>query len=80
MTTTIPEFLTVDQAAEQLGLSRNAVYAEVRSGRLPARRLGPKGGKIRLTADDLACYLAACRAAPPAPRRRALKFIRSPRP
>lgn len=70
------EWLTVPEAAERLGISANTVYLEIASGRLPCLRVGPKGGKIRLTEEDLAVYLEACRRAPLAGHGRPLKYIK----
>src|SRR5205823_1102550 len=42
------ESMTVPEAAERLGISRTTAYQEIAAGRLPCRRLGPKGGKIRV--------------------------------
>lgn len=42
---TTKEALTVAEAAEYLGLSRNTVYAMVDGGQLPHRRTGANGSK-----------------------------------
>lgn len=48
--------LTVDEVAEQLGVGRNHAYAGVRSGEIPAIRVGkrwlvPKAALARLLED-----------------------------
>lgn len=51
--------LTVGEAAEVLGISRNAVYEEVSSGRLPHRRTGNTDrGRILISRTELEKWLA----------------------
>ena len=44
---------TVAEAAERLRLSQAAIYEMVRRGQLPAVRVGPRKGAIRIRASDL---------------------------
>ena len=53
---TTPRAVTVVQAAEQLGVSRHAVYAWIRQGRLGYVQLGRA---IRVPNDEIARILAA---------------------
>jgi excisionase family DNA binding protein len=46
--------LTVDEAAQHLGISQRTVYDLVRSGRLRAQRVGNGRGIIRIAPADLA--------------------------
>jgi putative molybdopterin biosynthesis protein len=70
-------FLTVNQVADLLQLSRSKVYALVSSGELPRHKIG---GSIRIKEDDLFSYLDGCRAqnadAPRRAPRPRLKHIR----
>lgn len=61
--------MTVKEAAARLRLSPDSIYAMVRNGILPARRLGPKGGKIVLDPADVEAHWDASRVAPPSPPR-----------
>jgi excisionase family DNA binding protein len=38
--TVIPQYMTVEQVAQRLGVHEQQVYALARSGRLPSRRVG----------------------------------------
>lgn len=69
--------MTVQQAAERLGIGRDSIYQEIQSGRLTCIKLGPKGGKVRLTESDLAAYIERCRTSAPTNQRRALKYIKA---
>jgi excisionase family DNA binding protein len=53
------DFLSVEAAAELLGLSRNTVYEMVRTYQLPSKRVGPKRRVIRISRDSLLNYMAA---------------------
>ena len=48
--------LSVNEAAESTGVGLTKLRAEIREGRLRARRLG---GRVLITTDDLATWLAA---------------------
>ena len=50
--------LTAGEAAKRLRVCRHTVYSRIRSGRLPAYRLG---GSLRIKADDLARYVDGAR-------------------
>lgn len=51
--------LTVDEASKLLGISRNAVYEEVKAGRLPHRRTGTTDrGRILIGRAELEKWLA----------------------
>lgn len=59
MATTAPvkaRTLTVEQAAERLGISRSAAYRCVHLGQIPALRLGRK---LKVPTDRLEAMLAA---------------------
>lgn len=43
----LPELLTIQQAADYLGLSRRTIELWMRSGKLPAIRIGPRTRRIR---------------------------------
>jgi excisionase family DNA binding protein len=51
------DFLSVEAAAELLGLSRNTVYEMVRTYQLPSKRVGPKRRVIRISRDSLLSYM-----------------------
>lgn len=61
--TDTPRLLTVKEAARSLGISREAAYRLVRSGILPAYRVGPHGdtGPLRLDAAELDDWLESRR-------------------
>ena len=52
--------LSVQQAAEELGLSTSSVYALCAAQKLRHLRIGPRGGAIRIPRDALDEYRAAC--------------------
>jgi excisionase family DNA binding protein len=49
--------MTVAEAAEQIGLSPDTVYDLCRLGVLGHRRVGPRRGRIQITAEHVAAYL-----------------------
>ena len=49
------EWLTVDEVAVRLGVSRRAVYKYIQQGRLPAYD-APVGGKSLVKAEDLEAF------------------------
>lgn len=51
------QFLTVEQVAHQLQLSRSLVYREIQAGRLPCHQFGVRC--YRVARDDLRRYLEA---------------------
>jgi excisionase family DNA binding protein len=51
-----PDVLTVDEAAEMLGVHVRTVYAELRAGRLPGRKVGRSW---RLHRDGIATWLSS---------------------
>lgn len=53
------DYLTVDQAAERLGITTPAVYIAIREKRLPARRLF---GRLVVHQRDLDAYQARTQA------------------
>jgi excisionase family DNA binding protein len=61
--TDTPRLLTVKEAARSLGISREAAYRLVRSGILPAYRVGPHGGTgpLRVDANELDEWLSSRR-------------------
>ncbi|MFO1003807.1 MAG: helix-turn-helix domain-containing protein [Planctomycetaceae bacterium] len=58
--------LTVPEVAERLRVAVSTVYALVESGKLGAFRIGPNDGAIRVSDEQLAAYLNACRTDPSA--------------
>ena len=57
------EFVSVPQFAQLMGVSRALVYRLIRSGELPAIRVGSRGG-IRILRLELKRFLACRRVAP----------------
>ena len=55
-TTASDPFLSPDDIARRIGLSRRAVYDAIRRGELPAMRLC---GRLRISPPDLDAWLAA---------------------
>jgi excisionase family DNA binding protein len=53
--------LRVAEAADRLGLSPSSLYAMAAAGKIGCHRVGPSGGAIRFTEEQLAAYLAATR-------------------
>jgi hypothetical protein len=49
--------LNVQEAAEQIGLSPDAIYDLCRLGVLGHRRVGPRRGRIQITPEHVAAYL-----------------------
>lgn len=54
----LSRLLTVEEVADYLGQHRVTVYSEIRSGRIPAVRIG-EGRTIRIREADLEQYLAS---------------------
>lgn len=67
------EWLTVNGAAERLGVGRSAIYQLVSSGKLACYRMVSNAGKMKFKASDLDAYAEGCRVGPkvkpPAPPR-----------
>lgn len=60
----LPEWLSVDQAAEWLNVGRDALYEGIRQGTVPAVQLGrqkriAKGAVIRIAAQQISAQLSA---------------------
>jgi excisionase family DNA binding protein len=53
----LPRLLTVDEVCGLLHYSRSTVYRHIRSGDLPALRLGEGGTTLRVRADALEDWL-----------------------
>jgi excisionase family DNA binding protein len=51
--------LTVPEVAERLRLSRGTIYKLVRTGVIPAVRLGDNGSSLRVKSDELEAWLEA---------------------
>lgn len=49
--------MTTEEAAERVGMSPRSIRYLVADGRLKARYLGPRGGIVRFTEEDLMAYL-----------------------
>lgn len=56
-TATSGKTLTVKQAARQVGVHKNTIYALVQAGLLRAYRVGVGRGTIRIVADDLSLVM-----------------------
>jgi excisionase family DNA binding protein len=54
------QLLSVDDVAEKTGLSGRTIRRLIASGELPVHRIGRS---IRISEDDLARFIAACRRA-----------------
>jgi excisionase family DNA binding protein len=54
--------LTVQQAAEQIGVSGSLIYEWCHAGLLPHYRFGRPGrrGKVMIDSDELAAFVAGC--------------------
>lgn len=50
------ELLTVQEAAQFLGMGRSRTYEKVKSGEIPSMRLSPR--RIRISIHDLRTYAA----------------------
>jgi excisionase family DNA binding protein len=57
----IPRLLTVDEAAEFLGLARNTVYINARGGLIPHYKVG---AAVRFDLDELRAWLGENRRGP----------------
>ncbi len=57
----IPRLLTVDEAAQFLGLARNTVYINTRAGLIPHFKVG---AAVRFDLDDLRAWLEENRRGP----------------
>lgn len=55
------ELFTVKEVASRLKMSESLVYQLVEQGRLACHRVGQGRGRIRISEEDLAEYLAGCR-------------------
>jgi excisionase family DNA binding protein len=52
-----PDFLTVKQVAERLGVSNASVYRLIEAGQLSAHRIGVGRGTLRVSEAALESYL-----------------------
>lgn len=50
-----PTYLTIDEVSEACRVTPRTVYKWIRSGRLPAYRVGPQA--VRIAVDDLAAMM-----------------------
>ena len=55
------QLLTVAEVSGRLRISLSAAYELIQRGTLPCHRIGPRGGAIRVSLDDLESYLRQCR-------------------
>lgn len=55
MLTDYPDIMTIREAMEVLGISRNTIYEYIRSGTIPAFKLGTKIWRIKKS--DLITYV-----------------------
>lgn len=51
------QYLTMREVADRLGLSEATVRKIIKSGELPASRIGPSGKTVRIAVDDLVTYM-----------------------
>ena len=58
-------FLTVKDAAEQLNVSANTIYALVSNGRLTCNRIGLGRGAIRIAPQDLEAFVQSSKIVQP---------------
>jgi excisionase family DNA binding protein len=56
--------MTVQDVALRLNCAASTVYLLVESGKLEAFRIGPNGGGIRVSEEQLQQYLDDCRSVP----------------
>lgn len=54
------QWMSVKEAAEQLGVDQSTVYRLCQSRKIQHRRIGAGGGRIVFRQEDLAAYLASC--------------------
>lgn len=59
---TVPRLLTVVEAAEFLGMSRNAIYIACREGRIPHHKVND--WSVRFDLDELKAWLESSRRGP----------------
>jgi excisionase family DNA binding protein len=64
---------TVAAVAKELGLSKASIYRMADTGKLPAHRIGPSGGKIVFDPADVRAYVDGTRTVP-----RATPVVRRP--
>ncbi|MFO0892417.1 MAG: helix-turn-helix domain-containing protein [Isosphaeraceae bacterium] len=53
--------LTYREAAARIGLSIPSLTRLVKAGKIPSHRIGPAGGCVRFSPEDLDRYLERCR-------------------
>lgn len=53
--------LRVSEVARRLHISPASVYQLIQKGTLPCHRVGPNGGAIRVSVEDLERFLTGCR-------------------
>lgn len=57
MTAENPELLTVAEVCAMTRQSKSSVHREIDAGEFDVRRVGPKGGAIRITRVSVKAYL-----------------------
>ncbi len=57
MTAESPELLTVAEVCAMTRQSKSSVHREVEAGEFDVKRVGPKGGSIRITRTSVLAYL-----------------------
>lgn len=62
--------MTVREVADRLKCAASTVYQLVETGRLGAFHIGPNGGSIRVSEDQLKQYLEDCCSLPRVPVRK----------
>jgi excisionase family DNA binding protein len=55
---------SIEEASVWLQLAESSVRSLIAKGELGHMRVGPNGGRIRITLDDCRAYLERCRVAP----------------
>lgn len=65
-TADMPELLTVAEVCAMTRQSKTSVHREIEAGEFEVKRLGPKGGSIRVTRASVDAYLVRRTIAPTA--------------
>jgi excisionase family DNA binding protein len=68
--------LRVSEVARTLHISPSSVYELIQRGTLPCHRVGPRGGAIRVSSEDLDKFVQQCRHAVEHRERQAVQRVR----
>src|SRR5262245_56368078 len=55
------ELMTIEEAAERIGLSPRSLRRLLDEGRAAVHRIGPRGGRVRFSPEDLDAYVRSTR-------------------